>query len=870
LYQLLQEVFDRPWKAPNAGPITPDDVLRMVREEGALLIFDGLDEKLVHLDEGQARAFIRELWSALPAHIFRNEPSKTSGRKKTGKLLFSCRSHYFKTIRDQCAMLRGEDRDEVLAADYRACVLLPFNEEQVQQYLGKVLGNERVEPALKLFSAVHNLKELSRRPYLLSLITQQIGSLEQMCAHGERVDGVAVYKSIVDDWLSRDDGKHYLRKEDKLRLMEDLAAAMWRDGSREWEWTKVRDWLVHRMVNDVVFKATYLGDGAQLALVEEDFRTATFVLRPDMNESCFCFAHTSLQEYFLANHLLRALRHGDFGQWELPLPTWETLEFLGQLLAREERSDAVISLGNLLESYRGGATEAAFRYWLLAIQRHLPEPTPQVVDLHRADLRNWIIAGHSPDQRLKLHGANLQEAKLWDTRWRHVDLSAANVSGASFVRAQLECVIATDLRACDADFTSARWHRCAVSLLKADSAKWVNTVWIRSEVSNLPSNFPDIGVLSRCRIGPHSGEVSAPDIKQQRTRLWLDKGHDHINACAWSPDGERLLSAAGDTLKTWDSRTGACSLTFQGHSNCIWACSWSPDGTRVVSAASDETLKVWDAETGACVMTIKGDPNWAMACVWSPDGRQIASASLGSVLKVWDVKSGANTMSLRGHGDSLSACAWSPNGQHLVSGSWDKTLRIWDAQSGVCLIVLQGHTGNVCTCGWSPDGQRIVSGSADSTVKVWDANTGACVLTLKGHCHRISACSWSPDKRRIVSASYDGTARVWDAESGECLHILQDHGTVVSDCVWSPNGERLLSSSWDATMKIWDPATGQALITLVTGPRGETAALDFANNTIVSASDEAWRILGWMFDDKRLFPADHFGPIGKGSELKSY
>ena len=69
-------------------------------------------------------------------------------------------------------------------------------------------------------------------------------------------------------------------------------------------------WLAARWAEDATFRLRYApAAGADLktfALLEEDFRTATFVLRPDTSADEFRFAHTSLQEYFLARYLWQA------------------------------------------------------------------------------------------------------------------------------------------------------------------------------------------------------------------------------------------------------------------------------------------------------------------------------------------------------------------------------------------------------------------------------------------------------------------------------------------------------------------------------------------------------------------------------------
>jgi hypothetical protein len=86
-----------------------------------------------------------------------------------------------------------------------------------------------------------------------------------------------------------------------------------------------------------------------------------------------------------------------------------------------------------------------------------------------------------------------------------------------------------------------------------------------------------------------------------------------VKACAFSPDGARVVSASGfpDTaLKLWDAETGREIRTLEGHTDLVYACAFSPDGARVVSASSDETLKLWDAETGECLATL---PLWCEA-----------------------------------------------------------------------------------------------------------------------------------------------------------------------------------------------------------------------------------------------------------------
>ena len=68
--------------------------------------------------------------------------------------------------------------------------------------------------------------------------------------------------------------------------------------------------------------------------------------------------------------------------------------------------------------------------------------------------------------------------------------------------------------------------------------------------------------------------------------------------------------AADKTLKLWDAETGQELRTLEGHTGEVSACAFSPDGARVVSASEDKTLKLWDAETGRELRTLEGHTDW--------------------------------------------------------------------------------------------------------------------------------------------------------------------------------------------------------------------------------------------------------------------
>ncbi len=372
-------------------PVEPKEIVRLVKEEGALIIFDGLDEKIVHLSSADAGNFIKELWKVLPvdsrsgdtlvADEAPESPLATgvspllegsgggAAPPKRGRLIISCRSHYFQDVWNQQAMLTGNDRAPVKAKHYKAAVMLPFGDEQITSYITQVFGEKRTASIRELMKSVHNLSELAQRPYLLSVIAENVERLETLRAQGRTVSAVTLYDLIVKRWLLRDDGKHTFSPHDKVRLMEDLAAAMWKSGAREWKWDTLEGWMRKYLVGDPIFASRYQGDKRDQ--LEEDLRTATFVLRRDDSEESFVFAHRSLQEYFLACVLMRSLGDGVLEGWDIAGVSWETLDFFLQLLAQhveEMLNDTTwrATWNALLETHRPHGSLLAFRAWLMA------------------------------------------------------------------------------------------------------------------------------------------------------------------------------------------------------------------------------------------------------------------------------------------------------------------------------------------------------------------------------------------------------------------------------------------------------------------------------------------------------------------------
>jgi WD40 repeat protein len=363
---------------------------------------------------------------------------------------------------------------------------------------------------------------------------------------------------------------------------------------------------------------------------------------------------------------------------------------------------------------------------------------------------------------------------------------------------------------------------------------------------------------------------------------------------AMSPDGRRIASASGNTVRLWDLSTGKELPLPGGHHRAPTALAVSMDGKTAVSWGGDGIIRRWEAASGKSLGQFPA-PTGTTLAVFSAGGELVALANSDGTVRVHDTTSGKQIHRFTGtqagnarRFNSGAGLTFSPDGKVLaVRGSADSLIRLYDLNSGAEVrkigllnknpagparaIVLAGP-GRSAGPGlaFSPDGRLLVSPApTGNELIVLDVATGKELRRI-APAQPVSSFAFSPDGRVLATDNADRTVTLWEVASGkERAHLGRSAAPQRNDArtaqllrvgarvgnlpqqfgpvglSYSPDGRALAVRGADRSVHLWDVAAGKEIGQLQ-GHSGQVETVSFApdGKSLVTAATDT-TLLVW-------------------------
>ncbi|KAL4758983.1 snoRNA-binding rRNA-processing protein PWP2 [Aspergillus foveolatus] len=214
-------------------------------------------------------------------------------------------------------------------------------------------------------------------------------------------------------------------------------------------------------------------------------------------------------------------------------------------------------------------------------------------------------------------------------------------------------------------------------------------------------------------VGFSNGLFGLYELPEFNTIHLLSVSQSNIDVVSINKTGEWLAfgSSKFGQLLVWEWQSESYILKQQGHLDSMNALAYSPDGQRIVTAADDGKIKVWDVKSGFCLVTFTEHTSGVTACQFSKKGNVLFTSSLDGSVRAWDLIRYRNFRTFTAPSRlSFSSLAVDPSGEVICAGSPDSfDIHVWSVQTGQLLDQLSGHEGPVSALAFAADGNHLLT-----------------------------------------------------------------------------------------------------------------------------------------------------------------
>ncbi|GBE94465.1 hypothetical protein [Nostoc cycadae] len=302
-----------------------------------------------------------------------------------------------------------------------------------------------------------------------------------------------------------------------------------------------------------------------------------------------------------------------------------------------------------------------------------------------------------------------------------------------------------------------------------------------------------------------NGQIVASTSKDKTVKLWTRKGEfiknleqlhkNYVSSLSFSPTDKTLVTGSlDDTFIIWsvDEKSyeiGQHIEVFKAYQEGIKYIAFSPDGEKIVSAGQNGTIKVWQKD-GTFYKTLKGHENVVKKVRFSPDSSTLVSCSQDENVKLWHCKD-----KFKGHSKVISNLNFSLDGKKIVT-SEDRTINLWNCHGQLLQVCDFDNCGvDIIDAKFSQNGQVIAIAKQNGNIEIWNINNNFSNQfeyhkDFPIHKNAIKSIDFNYKNKMIVSASTDGTIKLWNYSNS---NIYLEETSNVDIVIFSPDGTMLAS-----------------------------------------------------------------------------
>ena len=294
----------------------------------------------------------------------------------------------------------------------------------------------------------------------------------------------------------------------------------------------------------------------------------------------------------------------------------------------------------------------------------------------------------------------------------------------------------------------------------------------------------------------------------------------NINAIAFSPDEQRVITASADTTaKVW--RVEACGKPqMVDQEDEVEGLTYGTSrfsNARLMGLGQERTLRIWNATTG--LLETQWDSHaqdYAEAAL--PDsGKIVACADSAGRVRLVDRSTGEVLQSFECRNQRPNLVALTADGRRLAATYGELGIRVWRIPEGdVCATVEQAFEGEASALRFSPDGEWLVASQRQGPrpLAFYDTTT----WTLKRRlANAMTPFDFTADSEKLATFSPDLAVKIWDVPTGSLIRTIARPAESIrkSRAIrFSPDGRLLATFLEGSDVEIWDVASGELCLTL--------------------------------------------------------